>query len=155
MNIIIFTLGEKEYGVDIKQVLQVIRTIEIVPVPDAAVFVEGVINFRGRVIPLVNLRKKFGIAEEGAKRGARIIIARLAGHIIGFLVDSVSDVVRIEPGLISSPDEVLKDAAYLAGVAKINKKLILMVDIEKVLSAQDRGSIGKVKERVEVRKKNA
>ena len=155
MHIVIFTIAEKEYGIDIKQVRQVTRTQEVIPIPDAADFVEGVINLRGKVIPLVNLRKKFGLEKEEAKSANRIIITDINKHGIGILVDRVVDVLVVDEGSVTTPDEVLKDAQYLTGVAKVGNRLILMIDIHKVLTSEDQNGIDKVHERIEIKRTNA
>jgi purine-binding chemotaxis protein CheW len=153
MKVVIFTVKGKEYGVDIANVRQVIRMKEIVPVPDAADFVEGVICLRTKVVPVVNLSKKLGMKDDRPDRWARIIVTQLEGHTIGVVVDMVTDVITIDPASISAPDDVLKDAGYLIGVAKIGPRLILIADIDKLLSADERTSIEKVSDRVEVKKK--
>jgi len=153
MKVTVFTLADKEYGVDISQVREVIRMKEITPVPDTAGFVEGVISLRGRVIPIINLRKKLGLEEKPITSANRIIISRLDSHFVGVVVDSVTDVISIEEEDITPPDEVLKKARYLVGVCKLGERLILVADMEKLLSDKDRATIGKVEKRVEVRKK--
>ncbi|MDD5432524.1 MAG: chemotaxis protein CheW [Candidatus Omnitrophica bacterium] len=155
MDIAIFKIADKEYGVDIKQVRHVIRMKEIVTIPDSADFVEGVISLRGKVIPLLNLRKKFSLKSENSKKENRIIITQIKEHLIGVLVDEVLNVANIEHGAITPPDKFLKDASYLTGVIKIGNRLILLIDFEKILSVDDETGIKNVHERVEVRKKNA
>ena len=154
MNAVIFTIADKEYGMDIRQVERVTRRLEVVPVPDAASFVEGVVNLRGNVIPLVSLRQIFGLERQEAQSANRIIITVIHGHIIGILVDRVADVLRVDEGAITAPDEVLKAAQYLKGVAKVNNRLVLMVDADKLLTSDDKASIQKVHERIEIRKKD-
>lgn len=153
MKIVIFTIGAKEYGVEISQVRQVIRKGSVVSIPDAADFVEGIIGLHGKVIPLVNLRKKLGI--EGALEGSwnRIIITHLEGHPIGAIVDKVVEVINLEPSAITAPDEVLKDAAYLVGVAKLGKRMVLIMDIEKVLSGEDKAKVSAIHQRVKIKKR--
>lgn len=154
MKITIISIAGKEYGIDISQIREVIRMRNIMPVPDSAQFVEGVISMHGRVVPIVNLRKKmkFETAENAVVTG-RIIIARINSHMVGLIVDDVLDVIDIDEGSIAPPDEVLKDAEYLTGVVQIKKRLVLIADIEKLLSADTKSSIEKLHERIEVRKK--
>jgi purine-binding chemotaxis protein CheW len=97
MKVVIFTVKGKEYGIDIAGVRQVIRMREIVPVPDAAAFVEGVICLRTKVVPVVSLCKKLGLKDEAPARGGRIIVTQVEGHTIGVVVDMVTDVVTIDP----------------------------------------------------------
>lgn len=153
MNLVIFRMADKEYGADLKQVRQVIRMREVTPVPDAAGFVEGVISLKGRVVPLINLYKKMGLTGQKASSWNRIMITELEGSPIGVLVDTVSDVISIEPAAITAPDDVLKDAGYLSGVARLDNRLVLVVDMEKLLGGEDRNSINEVHKRVELKKK--
>ena len=153
MKITVFALADKEYGVDISQVLEVIRMREITPVPDAADSVAGVISLRGKVIPVVGLRKKLGLEEKALSKLNRMIITHVNSHTVGVIVDSVSDVLSIEEAEITPPDEILKKAKYLIGVGKTGKRLILLVEMEKLLSEKEKTSISKVEKRVEVRKK--
>jgi len=153
MKLTVFTLADKEYGVDISQVREVIRMKEITPVPDTAEFVEGVISLRGHVVPIISLRKKLGLEEKPTTSTNRIIISRPGNHFVGVIVDSVTDVISIEGGDITPPNEVLQKAKYLVGVAKLGERLILVADMEKLLSSKDRTVIGKVEKRIEVRKR--
>lgn len=154
MKIAIFTVNGKDYGVDISGVQQVIRMRTIVPVPDAADFVEGVISLRDKVIPVVSLSRKLGIKDEKPGRWSRIIIARIEGHLMGIVVDAVTDVITIDPASMSEPDEVLKDAGYLIGVAKLGNRLILIADMDRLLSVDEKASIKTVSGRVEVKKRS-
>ena len=154
MELVIFKVAEKEYGADLKQVRQVIRMREVTQIPDAAKSVEGVISLRGRVVPLVSLRKKMGAEEKEISRWSRIIVTETDSAPVGVVVDTVLGVVTLEPGSITPPDEVLKDAGYLTGVARLDKRLILVIDIEKLLSLEDKDGIRKVHSRVEVKKKD-
>jgi purine-binding chemotaxis protein CheW len=154
MELVIFKVAEKEYGADLKQIRQVIRMREVTQIPDAAKSVEGVISLRGRVVPLVSLRKKMGAEEKEISRWSRIIVTETDSAPVGVVVDTVLGVVTLEPGSITPPDEVLKDAGYLTGVARLDKRLILVIDIEKLLSLEDKDGIRKVHSRVEVKKKD-
>lgn len=154
MNLVLFKIADKEYGVDIKHVSQVIRMREPVPVPETAHFVEGVISVGGKVVPLINLRKKLGLTSGTFTKTGRIILTETEGHPTGVIVDSVTDVVAIEKGSMSLPDELLKDAKYLVGVIKLGTRLILVADMGNILSAEDKSSISDVRGRVEIKKKD-
>ena len=95
MAIVVFNILNREYGINISQVREVIRPRRITPVPESAGFIEGVIMLRGKVMPVVNLRKKFGIEAKALDKKSRIIIAQLENHTLGVIVDAVSDVLRI------------------------------------------------------------
>ena len=126
---------------------------EIIQVPDAAKSVEGVISLHGKVVPLVSLRKKMGAEAKEISRWSRIMVTEMDQSPVGVVVDTVLGVVSIEPGLITPPDEVLKDAVYLTGVARLDKRLILVIDIGKLLSREDKDGLKEVHKRVEVKKK--
>jgi len=154
MNLTIFTLSDKDYGIDIEQVLQVIRMRPVVPIPNTKPYVEGVISLRGKVMPIVNLRKKLGLKDTGLKKYDRIIITRSGDHVLGVVVDKVVGVIKVDPGAISSPDEILRGADYLMGVTKMDKKLVLVADVEKMFSAEDKNDLKKVRNNVQIRKRD-
>lgn len=154
MKILIFSVGEKDYGADISQVREVIRKRKVTPVPESASFVEGVISLRGRVIPLISLRKKLGMKSQEVPSN-RIVVTTLQDHWTGILVDQVKDVVTFKPEDVTKPDEVLQGAAYLVGVTKWQGRLILLVDLTELLKAEEKASLQKVQERVEIKKKDS
>jgi purine-binding chemotaxis protein CheW len=154
MKILIFSVGEKDYGADITQVREVIRKRKVTPVPETSVYVEGVISLRGRVIPLINLRKKLGMKSQEVPSN-RIVVTTIQNHWTGILVDQVKDVVTFKSEEITQPAEVLQGAAYLVGVTKWQGKLILLVDLTQLLKGEEKDSLQKVQERVEIKKKDA
>lgn len=153
MKLAIFNLTDKEYGLEIAQLHEVIRLRPITPIPDTADFVEGVISLHGKVIPLVNLRVKLGMERVNLLKTNRIIIVQVNAHHVGVIVDGVNDVIEIDTADINPPDEILKEAAYLVGVAKKAQRLILIVDMAKLLSADLSSQLQKVHQRVELRHK--
>ena len=153
MITVVFNIAGREYGAGIDQVRQVIRMRKVTPVPDAADFVEGVISLRGKVVTLVNLRRKLGMEKRPLDKTARIIVTEVDGHILGMIVDNVSDVTNIDQENISGPDENLKEASYLKGIAKLDNRILLIADIGKLLSVEDKVGIGRVATRVEIKKK--
>lgn len=154
MKILIFSIGDKDYGADIAQVREVIRMRKVTPVPETADFVEGVISLRGRVIPLVNLRKKLGMKALEVPSN-RIVVTTIQNHWTGILVDQVKAVMTFKPEDITQPDEVLKNAAYLKGVAKWEGRLVLLVDLNGFLRGEESVGLQKVQERVEIKKKES
>jgi purine-binding chemotaxis protein CheW len=152
MKVLIFSVGEKDYAADITRVREVIRKRKVTPVPETAAFVEGVISLRGRVIPLLSLRKKLGMKSQEVPSN-RIVVTTIQNHWTGILVDQVKDVVTLKPEEITQPAEVLQGAAYLAGVTKWQGKLVLLVDLTKLLKGEENESLQKVQERVEIKKK--
>lgn len=152
MKIVIFSLAGKFYGADVAQVQEVVRMRKVTPVPDTAGFIEGVISLRGRVIPLINLRKKLGLETQTASSN-RIVVAKLKNQWAGFLVDQIEDVAALKAEEITKPDEMLKGARYLTGVAKFRGQLILMVDLTELLAGEEVDSLERVRSKVEIRKK--
>jgi len=152
MKAVIFSLADKEYGADISQVREVLRMRKVVSVPDVAGFIEGVISLRGKVIPLINLRKKLGYEARSGKSG-RILVTKTGDHWMAILVDEVRDVVTLNEGDITQPDEVLQSVRYLKGVAKLGKNLVLIVDLTELLKNEERDDLKKLREKVELKKR--
>jgi len=146
-------LAEKEYAVDVDSVREVRRIKTIIPIPKTLDFVEGVVSLRGNVIPIINLRKKLGLPGLQKSNLNRVLMVELNDHIIGIAVDNVIGVVSVDGLNIESPDELLKDAAYLKGVAKSGHRLILIIDIMSLLSGEETLGISDIHKKVEIRKK--
>ena len=155
MRAVIFRIADRLYALDIGQVREVTRLKKIVPVPDAAGFVEGVMSIRGKVVTLINLRRKLGFERKEPDRTMRIIVTEIEGRIIGMMVDGVTEVIHIHRENITAPDETLKEASYLTGIAKIGNRIILVADAEKLLSGEDKAGIDSVATRVEIHRKEA
>jgi len=131
-----FFLDAEEYGVDVRLVQEIIRVSEITQVPRSPGFIKGVINLRGRIVPVVDLKRKLGLGQvDEAARPARIVVARLKDRLLGLLVDGANQVLKVPVSLIeAAPEEVVaKGASYIRGVAKLEKRLIILMDLYKVL----------------------
>jgi purine-binding chemotaxis protein CheW len=131
-----FFLAGEEYGVDVRLVQEIIRLSEITQVPRSPGFVKGVINLRGRIVPVVDLKRKLGLGEVDERaRPARIVVAKLRDRLVGLLVDGASQVLKVPVSTIEgAPEEVVSiDANYIRGVAKLEKRLIILMDLHKVL----------------------
>ena len=155
MHLLCFSLADKEYAVDIAGVREVRRIRQVTPVPKSLDFIEGVVSLRGRVIPIVNLRKKLSLPFPEKANLNRVLITESNNHMLGIAVDSVIGVLKIDEANIEPPDEVLKKAEYLIGVGKIGKRLILIADIAKLLSSEEKSGIADVHKHVEVKKRGA
>jgi purine-binding chemotaxis protein CheW len=133
-----FFLAGEEYGVDVRLVQEIIRVGEITQVPRAPEFIKGVINLRGRIIPVVDLRRKLGLGEVEATRQARVVVVKIRDRLIGLLVDGASQVLKVPVNSIeAAPEEVVEiEANYLRGVAKLETRLIILVDLHKILSVE-------------------
>jgi purine-binding chemotaxis protein CheW len=133
-----FFLGKEEYGVDVRLVQEIIRVTEITQVPRAPEFVKGVINLRGRIIPVVDLKQKIGLGEVAVARLSRIVVVKIKERLIGLLVDGASQVLKVPVSTIeAAPEEVVEfDATAIRGVAKLPGRLIILMDLMKTLSLE-------------------
>ncbi len=132
-----FVVGEEEFGVDILKVQEIIKSVAITRVPNAPPFVEGVINLRGRVLPVLDLRGRFGLPPREADKDTRIIVVELRAGTVGFLVDRVREVIRVDPSTIEATPALAAgvDSAFIRGVARLGERLLILVDLERALAA--------------------
>lgn len=139
LQLVTFSIGEEEFGVDILKVQEIIRIMEITKVPRAQDFVEGVINLRGKVIPIIDLRRRFGFASKEHDKHTRIIVIEINNMIVGFVVDSVSEVLRIPAATVEPPPPVVAgvESEYISGVGKLEDRLLILLDLDKLLSSED------------------
>ena len=139
-QLVVFDLDSESYGVDIGAVREIIRMQEITRVPRTPEFVEGVINLRGKVIPVVDLRKRFGLNVGEQNKDNRIVVVDIGGQDIGVVVDAVTEVLRIHASAIEPPSSVITsaDSEYLLGIAKLDDKMIILLELESVLSDKEK-----------------
>ena len=135
LHLVTFRLGKEEYGVDINSVQEIIRAADITPVPGAPDHVRGVINLRGKIIPVVDLRRRFGLPEIEESEDRRIVVVELGEKRLGMLVDSVSQVIKLSASVIEEmPEEATSvDANYIRGVGKLESRLIVVLDLNRSL----------------------
>ncbi len=132
-----FALGQEEYGVEILKIQEIKGFSAITPLPNAPPYVRGVLNLRGTIVPIVDLRKKFGLAEVEYTKFTVIVVVQVRQKIMGFIVDAVSDVLTVA-GTDIQPTPDLHgqvDTTYLNGLARAGEKLVILLDIDKVLTA--------------------
>lgn len=134
-----FKIAEESYGVGVLKVQEIIGMTEIVYVPNSPDFMKGVINLRGSVVPVVEMRKRFHMDDRTYDMFAVIIIVEVKGRLVGMLVDSVSDVVNIaEKDIQETPHFTAKiDSEFIAGIGQVNDKLVIILDIDKILSGEE------------------
>jgi purine-binding chemotaxis protein CheW len=139
IQLVTFGIDEEEFGVEILKVQEIIRMMEITRVPRAPKFVEGVINLRGKVIPIIDLRKRFGLEPRKRDKNTRIIVIEISSMIVGFIVDSVSEVLRIPANTIEPPPPVVSglDSEYISGVGKLADRLLILLDLDRLLSNEE------------------
>ncbi len=138
-QLVVFELGKEHYGVDISAVESIIKMQPITVVPHTPDFVEGVTNLRGSVLPVIDLRKRFGLALDDISKNSRIVVIALGKTKVGMIVDAVSEVLRIPEDAIEPPPPMVTsvDTSFITGIAKIENKLVILLELSKVLSLQE------------------
>lgn len=131
-----FRIGAEEYGVDISQIQEIIRMVEVTRVPRTPEYVDGVINLRGQLIPIVDLRTRFGMERAAPTKHTRIIVTDIGSKRVGIVVDSASEVLSIPIEAIEQAPEIIAGAAtdYIQGVGKIGDRLVILLDLTMVIS---------------------
>jgi purine-binding chemotaxis protein CheW len=147
-QIVVFELSSELYGVSISSVESIIKMQAITKMPHAPKFVEGVTNLRGKVLPVVDLRKRFGLADTTSTRNSRIIVISVNGMEVGMVVDGVSEVLTIQDENIEPTPMITStlDSTFITGIAKIDQRLIILLDLGKVLSTQEQESVTRVEQ---------
>jgi purine-binding chemotaxis protein CheW len=141
IQLVSFSLDQEEYGINVLKVREIIRMLSITRVPNTPHYVEGVINLRGKVIPIISLRNKFELSEAESDKRTRIMVMEVAGELMGFIVDEVSEVIRISEKEIQPPPPVVTsgiDQECMAGVINQTERLLVLLDLEKMFSAEER-----------------
>lgn len=138
-QIVTFKLAAEEYGVDITKVQEIILLGDITRVPEVPEFIEGVINLRGNVIPIVDLRKRFRLKQVDRNEETRIIVVNVNSKVIGIVVDAVNEVLRIGQSEIEPPPSTISGVGkeYLKGLVKLEKRLLILLDIESILTLEE------------------
>jgi purine-binding chemotaxis protein CheW len=139
LHIVGFRVGQETFGVPITCVHEIVRVPEITNVPDAAAFVEGVINLRGKIVSVVDLRKRFGATDSVPDKKNRVIVVESEGKLVGLVVDAASEVMKIPHSDIEPPPAILSDgdSGYVTGVGKLKDRLVILVDLSRVLQRGD------------------
>jgi len=151
MQLVTFKLGNEEYAVDILKVQEINRMKEITRVPNTPAYVEGVINLRGKVIPVVNLRSKFSLTERENDIQSRIMIMDIQGITMGLVVDAVSEVLRIPSNIVEPTPQMASNISteYIKGIAKLEDRLIILLDMDMLVGKVDDTAMENVIKRIE------
>ncbi len=146
LQLVSFKIGNEEFGVDILKVQEINKMVPITKVPNSPAFVEGVINLRGKVIPIVDFRTRLGLERVGQTKDTRIIVVDVESRIIGFIVDSVSEVLRIPVNITEAPPEIATgiNSEFIKSVGKLEDRLLILIDLDKILSANEKNEINSV-----------
>jgi len=133
---VVFDLANEHYGVAIAAVESIIKLQAITTVPHAPRFVEGVTNLRGKVLPVIDLRKRFGLAPQSPTKNTRIIVVEAQGMTVGVVVDGVNEVLRVNAEAIEPPSPLVTtlESTFITGIAKVAERLVILLDLGKVLS---------------------
>ena len=139
LQLVSFKIGDEEFGVDILSVQEINRMSQITKVPNTPEFIEGVINLRGRIIPVIDLRVKLGMTRKEHDKNTRIVVVELKGQTIGFIVDEVSEVLRIPKDITEAPPDMVggMNSDYITSIGKLEDRLLILLDLEKVLSTSE------------------
>lgn len=139
VQLVVFQLANEYYGVDIGAVNTIIRMQELTAVPQTMQYVEGVINLRGSIIPVIDLRKRFGLALNATTKSSRIVVVEANGALVGMIVDAVAETLRISMDLIELPSSVISSAesTHLRGIAKQDDRLVILLDIDLVMNGKE------------------
>ena len=145
LQLVSFKIGNEEFGVDILKVQEINRMMQITKVPNAPHFVDGVINLRGRIIPIIDLRIRLGMVKREHDKSTRIVVVELDGKTVGFIVDEVSEVLRIPVSITEPPPPMVAgiNADYITAVGKLEDRLLILLDMEKVLSEKEKEELDK------------
>lgn len=145
LQLVIFRLAEEEYALPITKVQEINRLTPVTRLPEAPAFMEGVINLRGRIIPVLDLRKRFSLPAVETEE-TRIMIVDVEGQTVGMVVDSVNEVVRLPRTSVEPPPPAfIIDARYIEGVGKMDGRLLILLDIDKILTTQEEIALREIK----------
>ena len=145
-QLISFSVGEEEYGLELLRVKEVIRVREITWLPKAPSFVKGIINLRGDVIPIIDLRDKFGLESREDTAQTRVIVVEIEGRLTGLVVDSASQVVRISADQIDPPPSVPGGFSQelITGVGKIDDRLVILLNADSILTVDEKMALSSI-----------
>jgi purine-binding chemotaxis protein CheW len=135
LQLVSFSVAAEEYGLDILRVQEIIRTRQLTRVPNLPEYVEGVINLRGKVIPVIALRRRLGLEPAETDKNTRIVVVDVHGQTLGFIVDAVSEVLRISSDTVEPTPRIgTVEREYISGVGKLDSRLLLMLDLERLMN---------------------
>ena len=148
VQLVSFMLADEEYGVEVLKVREIIRMPTITKMPNVPQHVEGIINLRGKVIPIISMRRRFNLSNDENGSQTRIIIMDVAGSLTGFIVDSVSEVIRIHSSEIQPPPSMVLSSGigqeFITGVFNHAERLLIIMDIDRMFSDDERESLGAI-----------
>lgn len=140
VQLVTFRLGPEEFGLDVFAVHEILRYSEPTPVPRAPEFVEGVIDVRGALVPVVDMRRRFELADAPVGDETRVVLVEHGGERLGLVVDAVTEVLRVPETAVSEPPAYIRGLAaeFVRGIVRLESRLVVLIDIERILSSQER-----------------
>ncbi|CAG0967189.1 MAG: chemotaxis protein CheW [Candidatus Methanoperedens sp.] len=147
LQLVVFNIGPEEFGVEIMNVQEIIRMTNITKIPQASGYVKGIINLRGRIIVVINLDVIMGMKSKEQDENTRIIVADIGETVMGFIVDSVSEVIRLPSSSVEPAPSVIANkigTEYVRGVGKMEDRLLILLDLDKILGANELHDISKI-----------
>ena len=146
---VIFKLGSEEYGIEITNVREITEYSESTKVPNSYDFIDGIINLRGNVVPVINLKKRFNLEETKINNNSRVIIISVADKQVGFIVDDASQVLTLDEKDIEETPEIISgvDKKYIVGIGKKEEKIIILLNLEAILSENERKKIKEIEDK--------
>jgi purine-binding chemotaxis protein CheW len=147
IQLVSFLLDHEEYGVEVLKVREIIRMVTITHMPNTPPYVEGIINLRGKVIPIISMRNRFGLNDAEKDHQTRIMIMDAGGELVGFTVDAVSEVIRVSAGEIQPSPSVASggvDQEYIAGVINHGDRLLVLLNFDNMFTNEEKELFGKI-----------
>lgn len=146
LQLVSFNIDNEEFGIDILKVEEIIRVISITKIPNAPDFIEGVINLRGKVIPIIDLRTRLNRIRKEHDNNTRVIVVEVSGITVGFIVDSVKEVLRIPKNITEPPPSIVSgvNSEYITAIGKLEDRLLILLDLEKVLDFRQKEELSQI-----------
>lgn len=147
-QLVSFTVGKEEYGVHIEEVQEIVRMPEITHLPQTQSFIKGVINLRGNIIPVIDMRERFKMESSSYNEMTRVIVVRIGEKLVGMIVDTVSQVLDVNDDDIEEAPDIISGLSkeYIEGIGKILNSMIIVLKISKVLTSDELKAVGKATE---------
>ncbi len=140
LQLVVFSIGSEEFGVEIMNVQEIIRMTSITRIPQAPDYIKGIINLRGRIIVVINLNVVLGMQSKDQDENTRIVVASIGDTVMGFVVDAVSEVIRLPEKSVEPAPPVIADklgTEYVMGVGKLDNRLLILLNLDKILEAKE------------------
>ncbi len=142
LQLVTFRLGNEEFGIGIKMVQEINRMIDITKIPNAAAHIEGVVNLRGKIVPILNLRTKLGLGGIERDKATRIMVVEIGGQVLGLVVDSVSEVLRIPDAKTEPAPSITSgtDSAYIEGIINLSNRILILLSPTALVASDLKGA---------------